>query len=305
MVTVSLSGGLGNQMFQYALGRCLALNYKTNLVLDTSHYLKYSDRRYELSCFTLAEDIRVSNSANYYDFNAASSLVSWLNQFIKKMSSLPKLAAEPGYSHELVGLIGIEGGTVGGFDPSIFSEGGNLYLVGFWQNEKYFLDYADQIKLDFSFKKSATGLNSKFLKKIAVEQSVSLHVRRGDYLNYPHSDAKNLAGDDYYKRAVTLMRTKISNPVFYVFSDDPQWCRENLRIGPNTIIVDHNPPNKGHEDMRLMSACKHNIIANSSFSWWAAWLNQNLDKTVIAPRLWLNDPSIDTSDVVPEGWVRL
>lgn len=282
MVVVKLSGGLGNQMFQYAAGRRLALRHRTRLVVDTSHYKNYKDRGFELDCFKLAGDVLVD--------------------------ALPDQPLKPTVQNgfeddDFVGLVGPGDGKVGRFEPRILSAPDNTRLIGLWQSEEYFKDYSGQIRQDFSFKKPATGQNAKLLTEIADHNAVSIHVRRGDYASYPHSVTLGPLGADYYQKALKIIKSKVKRPVFYVFSDDPVWCKHNLDLGHNFVVVDHN--SKGCDDMRLMSACKHHIIANSSFSWWGAWLNPDPGKIVVAPEPWFIDAGFDTSDFVPRRWLQV
>jgi hypothetical protein len=141
------------------------------------------------------------------------------------------------------------------------------------------------------------------LKRVSSNNSVSVHIRRGDYVSNPHaSKFHGTKGLDYYEKAVERIAETVKNPELFVISDDIEWCKENLRLPYKTTHIDGNA---GFEDMHIMSHCAHNIIANSSFSWWAAWLNTNPDKVVIAPKKWFNDESINTEDVVPKTWIRL
>ena len=129
-------------------------------------------------------------------------------------------------------------------------------------------------------------------------------MRRGDYVTNKNASSFHGTKDlGYYKAALKPVLKQTNKPVIFVFSDDPEWCKQNLKFSQNTIYVEGNK--KGSEDMRLMMQCKHNIIANSSFSWWAAWLNQNSDKVVVAPKKWFNDPKIDVSDVIPKSWLKI
>ena len=295
-------------MFQYAFGRRLALQNKTSLMLDTSHYSKYSDRNYELGCFRLGNDVTVGSAPKtFYDFGSAKNRFDRLKQLKLKLEGAPKLIAQRGFSFDLIGLVGAENDTVGQLDRLALKAGGNSYVSGFWQNEKYFLDYAENIRQDFSFNKKASGENAKIMDKIqAAEAPVSIHVRRGDYVTSPDASSTiGMLGEKYYAKAIKKAMEDIDNPSFYVFSDDPAWCKANLNLGGQAVFVEHNPPSKGWEDLRLMIACKHHVVANSSFSWWGAWLNPSSSKVVYAPKVWFRDTTIDTSDVVPRNWIRL
>ena len=133
-----------------------------------------------------------------------------------------------------------------------------------------------------------------------------MHVRRGDYVS--DLKASNMLGAlslDYYHNAAQYVAARVANPTFFVFTDDPVWAKEHIRIDHPVIFVMHNRSNKAYLDMHLMSICRHNIIANSTFSWWGAWLNRNADKIIVAPRTWYRDTSYDTTDLIPEAWVRI
>lgn len=274
MIITKLSGGLGNQMFQYALGRVLAIKNHAKLVLDLSGYKNQAaidtPRQYELGIFNIQA---AKYSRNIFNFLRPRKLIS-----------------ENSHS----------------FDPAILKLKGNLHLVGYWQSEKYFAEYADIIRQDFTYNTSPAGKNKKLLHDISKSNSVSIHIRRGDYIKIPSTNQfHGTCGLEYYQSAVKIIKQKVKNPIFYIFSDDINWCKNNLNIIGKTVYIDHNQGAKSWEDMRLMSYCKHNIIANSSFSWWGAWLNNNPKKIIIAPRQWFNDQSIDTKDLLPATWIKM
>lgn len=305
MIITKLYGGLGNQMFQYAAGRNLAIKNKVRLMLDISHYDEYPqlNRKFELDHFSLPADIQFGGAPKRC-YDPAINHASFLSKQLAKIGA-PERVTEKGFSYALIGLVGNETEDVGRFDPAVLNSGRNTYLVGFWNNEKYFIDSEKQIRSDFQFRSKPSGVNAKLLAEMSACNSVSLHIRRGDYVT--SKDAINTIGSldpGYYERAVAHIGQKTKDPHFYVFSDDPKWCAKNLKI-KGSKIIDVNPPSKGYEDMRLMSGCKHNIIANSTFSWWGAWLNPNPHKIVVAPKTWFVDKNINTSDVVPSRWIRL
>ncbi|MBY0244074.1 MAG: alpha-1,2-fucosyltransferase, partial [Sphingobacteriaceae bacterium] len=175
------------------------------------------------------------------------------------------------------------------------------YLDGYWQSEKYFGVHANVIRDDFNFP-DLDKVNKLCAPQIMQSNSVSLHVRMGDYVNHPlHGGICTLK---YYQQAIELMKSKIEAPIFFIFSNDIEWCKQNLDI-INAVYVTGNIGENSFRDMQLMSLCQHNIIANSSFSWWGAWLNNNRNKIVIAPKIWFNDESINTSDLLPDGWMKI
>ena len=192
------------------------------------------------------------------------------------------------------------------FDPKILTMPGSIYLDGYWQSEKYFSDIADIIKNEFRVKLPQTEENRRVAQQITSCESVSLHVRRGDYL----TDAKTntIHGTcelDYYARCIERLTQQVHHPYFFIFSDDPEWVAKNLKITHPTTFVAHNGPEKSYEDLRLMSQCRHNIIANSSFSWWGAWLNSNSNKIIYTPKKWFCDPNLNTKDLIPATWQKL
>jgi len=281
MIIVQLQGGLGNQMFQYAAGRRLAKLRDTKLMLDTSWYdrAKQDDgvgkRVYELGPMAISEHL-------------------WRPTVAAKAQL--KLHHGPIFNDEDNSYV---------YHTAFDQLPNYTRLFGYFQNEKYFRDIRDVIMREFTLKQSATGRNAKLLAAIeADDSSVSLHVRRGDYVtSAAHSAHHGAKGPDYYAAATKRLATKVKNPTYYVFSDDIAWCRQHIKLDDKTVFVDGN--DYGGEDMRLMRACRHNIIANSSFSWWGAWLNPNPDKIVIAPRQWLQTRDVDTSDIVPSDWIKL
>jgi hypothetical protein len=278
MIYVKLSGGLGNQMFQYAAARALSLRLRTELLLDISWFkhnskTAISPRSYELGVFTV--------EAKKYD---GQSVISKL--FIKKHTVFQEKYFQ--------------------YNSDILEVSENTLLEGYWQSEKYFEDKAGEIRKDFTFNSKPTSQNYSLLREIQMNKnSISLHVRRGDYVSDKKTNqVHGLAGIDYYSRALDLISEKIREPHYYIFSDDPGWCKNNLNLKSPATFIEHNVGTSSFEDMRLMSACYHNIIANSSFSWWGAWLNANQTKTVIAPKDWFNN-AVDTSDLIPKTWIRL
>ncbi len=294
MIAVRLMGGLGNQMFQYAIGRKLALEHSTDLVMDLIFFENIAKidtpRHYELDCFTINE--KFLSPAKRPVENPQST-------FAGRRGKLQLI------KHRLVGQnwqVYYE--PHHNFDPKALKLPDNSYLIGYWQTEKYFADSRDIILKDFSFKQPAKGKNAELLNQIKNSESISIHVRRGDYVTNKHASkfhgTKELS---YYNTALSHFLKQTNNPTLFVFSDEPEWCKNNLKFKQKTVYVEGNK--KGYEDMRLMMNCRHNIIANSSFSWWAAWLNQNPDKLVAAPKQWFNDSSVNTKDVIPESWIKI
>lgn len=294
MIAVRLMGGLGNQMFQYAVATYLAQRLNTSAVMDKIFFENIADvdtpRHYELDCFNLKEKFMAP--AKRPIENPESNYLGNLGKLRLAKDKLAgkawQIYREPHHN----------------YDPQVLNLPDWTYLIGYWQTEKYFMDIRQQILKDFSFKTTPSTRNNQLLKEITATNSVSLHVRRGDYVSNKHANkfhgTKDLA---YYKTALKPVLKQTKNPVLFIFSDDPEWCKQNLKFPLETIYVEGNK--KGSEDLRLMVSCQHNIIANSSFSWWAAWLNQNPNKVVVAPKQWFNDPRVNVTDVIPEAWLKI
>lgn len=280
MIYVKLMGGHSNQMFQYALARSLSVQNNMPFAMDDSWFSSMAKadtpRVYELGVYNIAENFARPG----------------LGFAIKQKLGLAQRYNEKGF----------------GFDSQIASLEGDIYLNGFFQTEKYFKNIRDVLLQDFTYKNKPMGKNAKLLKEIELNESaVSLHIRRGDYVtNKDANQFHGLKDIDYYRAALKLLKKKIKYPTLYVISNDPKWCKENLKLDAPMVFVDNNDDiTGGAEDMRLMRSCKHNIMANSSFSWWGAWLNENPEKIVIAPKQWFQDPGIDISDLLPKEWIKL
>lgn len=280
MIKARLMGGLGNQMFEYAVGRNLAVKHGTNLKVIFDHPPAYSVRNYQLGCFQLAPDLRVEITRDYPKF---------LSIIRQAFSSREKVIKEKSFA----------------YDPDILNTPDETLLDGFFQSEKYFQDIKDIIRSDFTFKNKLTGKNRFVAGKIKESNSISLHIRRGDYVKDKTTNAfHGTAGLDYYFRGASYLKDKVDSPKYFIFSDDINWAKDNLKL-PDVTFIDWNTGDKDYIDMQLMSLCKHNIIANSSFSWWGAWLNSNPKKIVITPKQWFADTTVDTKDLIPNTWVKL
>jgi hypothetical protein len=190
--------------------------------------------------------------------------------------------------------------------PAINHVPQDCYLAGYWQSEKYFQTHASLVRADLTFKPPLTDRNAELAEQIARVNAVSLHIRRGDYAgNHRMLSKHGVCPLSYYQEAIQYIAGRVSAPYYFVFSDDMDWVRANLNISHPFCCVAHNRDRESYNDMRLMSLCRHNIIANSSFSWWGAWLNPSTTKIVIAPKRWFNAYPADTGDLFPEGWVTL
>ena len=295
MVITKLTGGLGNQLFQYASSRALALYQNTELILDISSFYQEElpelevPRAFEISHFRGI----VEKTITQKDYETNEQYKKFTSSVIEKL--LPrhkrKIYKEPHFH----------------YDKNFFQSRKDVLLKGVWQSEKYFSKYQSELREILQLKED-TIINVKSKgEELHKENSVSIHVRRGDYLRLPIIlEWHGVLDVEHYNNAIELLQSKANKPLkLYYFSDDPQWVEENLcTIWPGEVIS-KNSQNTGLEDFFLMSQCKHNIIANSSFSWWAAWLNNNPEKIVIAPKKWFGNAPNDTKDLIPESWIKI
>jgi hypothetical protein len=297
MIIVRLLGGLGNQMFQYAAARRLAFFRKTELKLDVS-FLEGAQqgctpRAFELKHFNINATLASPRELEDLTQQKRSRPESFLHRFrqITGQRKIQLHVIRERHFH---------------FDPSILYVPDNSYLEGFWQSERYFEDTSDILRREFTVKYPLSGENLKVSKAIHAENSVSIHIRRGDYV---HDEATRrthgVCGLDFYLRCVDRVAEKVLDPHFFIFSDEPEWAREHFRFPFPMTFVTNNGLDKGYEDLRLMSLCRHNIVANSSLSWWGAWLNGNSEKIVIAPAKWLEDERHCTFDIIPDKWQKM
>jgi len=292
MNKVRIIGGLGNQMFQYAL--YLALNKKgVKSRILFSHFL-YS---FHHDGFSLGNAFRIKLDLPSKILNA---ILTYGGIFYKNRISgffLKRILG--GYQQKENKYFEKEEFE---FDPEVFNQKGKT-LIGIWQAEVYFRDIKELILKEFVFRTPDDEKNRELIEKIINSNSVSIHVRRGDYLNDRWKNILGvIRGTVYYDNAVNFMTDKVKNPNYFVFSDDIKWAKDNLKLG-NCIYVNHNKGRKSYVDMYLMSICKHNIIANSTFSWWAAWLNKNPEKIVTIPEKWIIGKNCE--QMYPAQWVKI
>ena len=285
VIIIEVAGGLGNQMFQYALYQKY-LHMGKAVKLDLFSYENPKSMPFELDLFHLPYDVDTKKERSGYMDQKRLSVYRILDQ----ISGRPKHS----YYAEKLDV---------GYQPEILNFE-NTYLSGYWQCEKYFMDFRQDVLDLFQFPDQQINLASRSLQEqMRREQAVAVHVRRGDYL-LPENSRKygNICTLQYYKNAMQYMKKRVPDARFYFFSNDPGWVRENLATG-DSVIVDCNHGKENYLDMYLMSQCSHNIIANSSFSWWGAWLNQNPDKIVMSPQRWFSH--LEFSDAICEGWIRI
>jgi hypothetical protein len=295
VIIVNLIGGLGNQMFQYACGYAIGKDAGFAVKVATDMFNGYAlHNGPELS--------RVFSTS-------AEVAAPWeVRKLLGRLRARPKIRRWLGHP----ALRFLRGHHFIVEQPYRFNAelreqaSRSLYLQGYWQSQRYFEKYADDVRKEFTFSNALTGRNAELTRQIRQNVSVSLHVRRGDYANCSRTRAVHgLCEPDYYLKALEFMRGNLTSFRLFAFSDDPQWVADTLKpLHPEMLVVDRNTGTRSYNDMRLMSMCRHHIIANSSFSWWGAWLNPDPKKIVIAPRRWFAEAP-DTADLVPGSWIRL
>ncbi len=292
MIIVQLTGGLGNQLFQYAIGRNIAERNNVPLKLDLSWFKDQSDRSYGLNHFATIQEI--ASPAEVAQLKG-SKLV-YLKEIILHKLNIDR----PHGKRTLILERSLD------FDPNILQISGSAYLIGFWQSEKYFKDIERTIRKEFVIKTPPDSKNIAVANEIKNTEAVCIHVRRGDYVSDPKTSRSiGVCSLDYYYKSLDHIMSKVEKPHFFIFSNDPDWTQRHIKIDAPTTYVCHNPSDMGFEDLRLMTFCKHFIIANSSFSWWGAWLSSNKQKTVIAPAQWFKGQQYNDEDRLPKEWIRL
>ena len=291
MKIVNIKGGLGNQMFQYAFAcKLKKVRPEECILFDLKDYKGYKLNKYELkSVFSI--DLKTPSFVQLISMTSPFSSNKLYGKVFRKLFKTlglrKKEIVEKGHFY---------------YHPDLLQIKGDAYYDGYWSNVKYFEDIRDQLLMDFSFRKKIGEKALLTLNQIKSTNSVGLHVRRGDYLLF--DIYKGICNIDYYKKAIDYIKKHVENPYFYVFSNDLAWCKENLSpYLEKYTLVDGNTGPDNYIDMQLMMNCKHNIIANSTFSWWGAWLNQNENKIVVSPEKWLNDENVGR--IQPEEWVLI
>lgn len=279
MIYSRLHGRLGNQMFQYAAGAALAHRLGVSLALDWRRAEVRGEGR-----LTDVFDLPVARPDRMPPGQDAQPLryAAW-----RLLGRKPKFRREKGL----------------GYNPAFETWGNETYLHGYWQSERYFLPISDHLRRVFTMVPPMSPANAEMSERIAASTSVALHVRRGDYVAIGAAAA---CDQEYYDAALKVVTEGLGQrPTVFVFSDDPDWARNNLNVPFDKVIVDLNGPDTAHEDMRLMSLCQHNIIANSTFSWWSAWLNTSPGKRVVGPARWVLNADQHNPDILPKDWIAV
>jgi hypothetical protein len=290
MIIVRLTGGLGNQMFQYAAGRRLAHHHNTDLFLDASGFPYYPLRKYELDLFKI---------------NAKIATLDLLKQIPISRKDAIRIRIRQLYAQDKEFRYVKEDGL--DFHEEILSLPDNCYLDGFWQSEKYFLEIADIIRREFLFVNFPSIINQDLISRIVSCNSVSMHIRRGDYVFDPGTmKIHGVLDREYYTKSLKIIEEYVKDPQIFVFSDDIVWAKNNIKTHLPLHFIDFNRMENNFEDLRLMIQCKHHIIANSSFSWWGAWLSKKNYNVIIAPIKWFSDKEWNNRQtIVPDTWIKI
>ena len=285
MIYSRIRGGLGNQLFQYSVARSLADQLGVSLGLDIREYKNSSKVKMGLSNFNIRADLNPAGLIKHKKDGKISYVLESLLGKHKHVYYEPFLS----------------------FDKHVLTKKDNTYLKGYWQTEKYFIKNKVNILNDLKIISHQDIKNKTISSKIANNTSVSLHIRRGDYIsNSAYNSIHGTCSLNYYTNAVNYLINKIGvNFKVFAFSDDPEWVSSNLKLPVDIYFVKNNASEYNYEDLRLMSECNHNIIANSSFSWWGAWLNTNHNKTVITPSKWYADKFTKNADITPSNWIKI
>jgi hypothetical protein len=285
MKIVKFIGGLGNQMFQYAFYLALKQYYR-NVKIDISAFSRYKlHNGFELAkIFNVEFDVASKKDRLKTSYQGDELVIKLLRKLLRHKKTE---FIEPYL----------------GFFEKVFSLDGDTYYNGYWQSYKYFAGMEEEMRKSFVFPDNKSEKNSTCSECMLSSDSVSIHVRLGDYSNNPVYE--NICNSEYYRKAIDYVRKNICNPVFYVFSDDFKNCFLYFEHSDNVHFVDWNTGCDSFWDMYLMSCCKHNIIANSSFSWWGAWLNSHQDKMIVAPKKWINNENVNIDDVLLPAWIKL
>lgn len=296
MLIVNLIGGLGNQMFQYAFGRSLAQELKREVFFDVKGLLdrtpkeNFTYRDFELHIFDAQVAVASDELLRPFTFKPKSLPNRIYYKLLRKLKRVQHYKQVQPFIYE----------------SAVWSTSPNTYFDGYWQTEKYFQKHEQVIRRSFTFKSPLVGKNKQLAQQMQVENAVAIHVRRGDYVSNQHiNGVHGTCSPAYYQAAVSLIANKITDPKLYVFSDEPEWVAQNMLFDYPVTYISHNTGANSFEDMRLMSLCKHNIIANSSFSWWGAWLNANPTKIVVAPSQWMQSLDVSNGDLIPKEWILL
>jgi hypothetical protein len=289
LIATSIRAGLGNQMFQYAAARRLAVRTGGELVLVLDGPEKYRLEVFGIAGRTVPGGTAPAPKRRFFSFRSAVPEIPMMREkFIFDM--IPQSGTQA-----------LTGDLL--FEPDLLHWRGHVLLRGYWQDERYFADIRPRLLRDFSLKRPLDARSRECLARIRAGVSAFFHIRRGDYLSPEFFPLFGVCAADYYHSALEILRARVPGVKIFVFSDDPGWVRENAIGGAGAEIVDWNGDAPAH-DLVLMRACGHAVIANSSFGWWGAWMGERPESIIIAPKIWYKAVP-EYRDIVPARWMRI
>ncbi|MVF12933.1 alpha-1,2-fucosyltransferase [Ketobacter sp. MCCC 1A13808] len=292
MIILQLNGGLGNQLFQYAAALAASKKYHRPILIETSMLQTDSLRNLEIDKLSIPGLAAYKHDNSLFECILKFKVLKKVMFYFSRIFHLKFVYVEHSFN----------------YDPNFFraiKETKTIFLFGYFQSYRYFTRIRRELRASFLPNK-ISDISKPLQKEIQESMSVSLHVRRGDYVSSKETnDFHGVCSLEYYDAAISYIQNNVLNPTIYVFSDDLDWVQNNMQIPCSHVFVDHAFSNNHFDDFSLMMACKHNIIANSSFSWWAAWLNDYPEKIVICPDKWFASKKIVTTDLIPEKWVSI
>ncbi len=302
MIIVKINGGLGNQLFQYAVARAISIKLNRKLLLDDSWYrdIHSLDDQSDPNATTIRDFL-----LNY--FNIQSHVISkihlkWIKglEIRSKYSNFFKFLLDGPLNN-----LSFEKIDNNNFSLTVIEESPNVYLTGYWQNNDIIEEYKNLISNELLLKYPLSTKNEIYFKSITSTNSVAIHFRRGDYISKPNTRKVHAScSKNYYYNSIEYLQKKNNDLHYFIFSDDITWAKDNLTFNNNTTFIDNEEP--AYEHLYLMSQCKHQITANSTFSWWAAWLNRNKDKIIITPKYWYYDKHLNNTVIrIPKEWIKI
>ncbi len=269
MIVVKFNGGLGNQLFQYAFGRALQLKYNDSLAIDVEEFRRsygHVPRHYSLEPFNLPDDVKVlpvKDSKSLLFFKVFHKVNRTLNSNMARLFNIYWWRS-PVYKD-----FGIKD-----------TKGKKCYFYGYWQSERYFADYKDKIKQELKVKTPITEECLPYAEQIENSNSVCLHIRRGDFVK----EGQIICDVNFYDKGIQYIDQRVKDARYFIFTNDEKWVKDNIHLPKDSTFVEIADPD--YEVLRLMYKCKHFVISNSSYSWWAQYLSDNPNKIVIAPSKW-------------------
>ena len=282
MIITEINGGLGNQLFQYAAGLALSKKHNTPLKINTNFNSLDTNRRLALTHFNI--DVNQANQIEINHLYPSSSLN-------RKIQSILPTSRKSFYKEQKIS-----------FQSNFSQLSSSVYLKGYWQSEMYFSSINQLIKEKYILDPACYKNASDFIQQLSSHESVSIHVRKGDYLKAPYNAYYAELNNEYYKRAIGFLKEICPALKVYVFTDDPSWVEQHLDLGLPFELASGHKTNSMFEDFQAMRSCKYHVIANSSFSWWTAWLSAHPDKIVVAPSNWFKNSQQVTVDLIPKSW---